>query len=89
VSTGRILSALVVRSLLLGSLLVAGFATRIQTIGLEIGQTLGLEITRAVGELAEQVAVQSRVPFLHTATAEISDVIGNREVVQLPLHGRS
>jgi hypothetical protein len=68
---------------------IAGFARQSHTIGLEIGQTLGLEITLAVGELAEQVTVQSRVPFVQTATAEISDVIGNREVVQLPLNGRN
>ena len=36
----------------------------------------------------KQVTVDIRVPLLQTRTAEISDVIENREVIQLPLNGR-
>ena len=39
--------------------------------------------------VAEQVVVDAAAPLLQTATAEISDVIENREVVQLPLNGRN
>ena len=56
---------------------------------LELGRTLALEFTLTVEGLAEQVVVQTTVPLLQSTTAEISDVVGNREVVQLPLNGRA
>jgi hypothetical protein len=66
-----------------------GFASQTQQVGLEIGRTLALDFTLGIEGLAEQVTVDSRAPLLQTATAEISDVIGNREVVQTPLNGRN
>jgi hypothetical protein len=68
---------------------LSGFATRNETVALEIGRTVRLEFTLAVGGLTEQVTVGGTTPLLQTASAEISDVIGNREVVQLPLNGRT
>jgi len=68
---------------------LAGFGTRKETVALEIGRTATLDFTLAVGGVAEQVTVEARAPLLQTANAEISDVIGNREVVQLPLNGRT
>lgn len=57
-------------------------------VALEIGRTLALDFTLSVQGLEEQVIVQSVIPVLQTNTAEISDVIQNREVVQIPLNGR-
>lgn len=56
---------------------------------LEIGRTLSFEFTLGVEGLSEQVIVAATTPLLQTTTAEISDVIGNREVVQVPLNGRN
>ena len=56
---------------------------------LEIGRTLNLEFTLGVEGLKEKVTVATDAPVLQTTTAEISDVIENREVVQLPLNGRN
>ncbi len=53
-----------------------------------IGRTLSLEFTLAVKGLTEQVVVQTHVPILQSSSAEISDVIDNREVMQLPINGR-
>src|SRR5207342_1921430 len=39
--------------------------------------------------LSEQIEVRRTSPMLQVTTAEISDVIENREVVQLPLNGRN
>ena len=39
--------------------------------------------------VTESVQVEAHSPLLQTTTAEISDVIENREVVQLPLNGRN
>lgn len=67
-----------------------GFGSQTHTgILLEIGRSLSLEFTMEVQGLAEQVVVRVATPLLQTATAEISDVIENREVVQLPLNGRN
>ena len=69
---------------------LSGFAPQVQMgIILEIGRTLSLEFTLGIESLAEQVVVHSTAPLLQAQTSEISDIIENREVVQLPLNGRN
>src|SRR5688572_2232754 len=65
-----------------------GFALRTETVVLEIGRTLSLDITLGLAGLTEQVRVSGSTPLLQITTAEISDVIGTREVMQVPLNGR-
>jgi hypothetical protein len=55
----------------------------------QLGQTLNLDITLDVGGLIEEIRVTASVPLLQTNSAEISDVIENEQVVQLPLNGRN
>jgi hypothetical protein len=54
-----------------------------------LGQMVQLDVTLEVGGLAEEVTVTAEAPLLQATTAEISDVIDNREVVQIPLNGRN
>jgi hypothetical protein len=69
---------------------LAGFAPQTQRgVVLEVGRVLTLEFTLGLQGVTEQVVVQGTAPLLQTTTAEISDVIENREVVQLPLNGRN
>jgi hypothetical protein len=68
---------------------LSGFAPQRRAVVLEVGRTVELEFTLGVQNLAEEVVVQADAPLLQTASAEISDVIENREVVQLPLNGRN
>src|SRR5262245_2498199 len=68
---------------------LAGFAPRTERIVLEIGRTISLEITLGLAGLSEEVRVAASTPLLQVTTAEISDVISNREVVQIPLNGRN
>ena len=68
---------------------MTGFEPQTVALALEIGRTLAFDFSLRVEGLAEQVTVQSTTPLLQTANAEISDVIGNREVVQMPLNGRN
>src|SRR5262245_18561289 len=69
---------------------LAGFASQTRRgIILEVGRTLDLEFTLGLQGVSEQVIVQTVPPLLQTTSAEISDVIENREVVQLPLNGRN
>ena len=66
-----------------------GFQRSTQSgIRLEIGRTLQIEFTLALGAVSEEVTVEVSTPMLQTTTAEISDVIETREVEQIPLNGR-
>lgn len=68
---------------------LVGFTPQRQRIALEVGRTLGVEFTLGVGMVVENVMVEPELTLLQTRTAEISDVVENREVVQLPLNGRN
>ena len=69
---------------------LSGFSPQTVTgVALEIGRTVELNLTLGIEGLAEQVIVAATAPLLQSATAEISDVISNEEVVQLPLNGRN
>ena len=66
-----------------------GFSRSVQDgVTLQIGQTLDLRLRLELGQLTEEVTVQAAVPLLQSTNAEISDVIDNREVEQIPLNGR-
>jgi hypothetical protein len=69
---------------------LSGFAQQTHRVALSIGSSTTLEFTLGIEGLAEQVTVAATaVPLLQSSTAEISDVISNREVVQLPINGRN
>ena len=69
---------------------LAGFAPqRLPGIVVVIGASLSLDFMLSVQGLQEQVIVEDTLPLLQATSAEISDVIENREVVQLPLNGRN
>ena len=55
----------------------------------QLGQALNLDFTLDVGGPVEEIRVTASVPLLQTGSAEISDVIENQQVVQLPLNGRN
>ena len=55
----------------------------------QLGQMLALDLSLDVGGLTEEVRVTADVAMLQRSNAEISDVIENRVVVQLPLNGRN
>ncbi len=66
-----------------------GFRRVVRTgVVLEIGRTLDLPFELELGTLSEEVTVTADAPLLQTTNAEISDVIANREVEQIPLNGR-
>ena len=66
-----------------------GLVPQAQKIDLEVGRLITLQFALAVQGLSEQIEVRRTPPMLQVTTAEISDVIENREVVQLPLNGRN
>jgi len=55
---------------------------------LRVGQRLNVSIALQVGARSENLTVTAPTPLLQTTSAEVSDIIDNRQVVQLPLNGR-
>lgn len=68
---------------------LSGFAAQRRSVLLALGQTVTIEFVLGVAGFAEQITVGATAPLLQTETAEISDIIENREVVQLPINGRN
>jgi hypothetical protein len=58
-------------------------------VALRLGDQVQLDLMLQVGGVTESVTVTADSPLLQTANAEIGDVIGNRQVVQVPLNGRN
>ena len=68
---------------------LSGFRRVVQRgVVLEIGRTLDLQFDLRLGQINEEITVTVEAPILQTTTAEISDVIENRTVLQIPLNGR-
>ena len=66
-----------------------GFRRVVRTgVMLDIGRTLELPFQLELGTLSEEVTVSADAPLLQTTNAEISDIITNDEVEQIPLNGR-
>jgi hypothetical protein len=68
---------------------LAGFRRTIRSsVTLQLGQSLGVDFELEAGGVTEDVVVTGDQPLLRT-NAELSDVIENRQVVQVPLNGRN
>ena len=68
---------------------LANFKTQIrQGIVLEVGDRARVDLVMEVGDIAEQITVVGSVPLLRTTNAEVSEVIDNQRLVDLPLNGR-
>src|SRR6266849_6656055 len=68
---------------------LSGFRRTIRSgVPLRLGQALGIDFELEAGGVTEEVVVSGDQPLLRT-NAEISDVIENRQVVQVPLNGRN
>lgn len=67
-----------------------GFKAVVRTgIDLEVGQQAVANLRLEVGDLVQQVNVVEESPLVNTTTDPISGVVGEREVKDLPLNGRS
>jgi hypothetical protein len=68
----------------------AGFQEQIRSgIHLSVGQEAGVDLTLRVGEVKEQVTVKGEAPIVNTTTSDISGLVGERQIKDLPLNGRS
>ena len=68
----------------------AGFKSTVRTgINLAVGQEAVVNVRLDVGELTQEVTVSADVPLIDTTTASVSGLVGERQVKELPLNGRS
>jgi len=67
-----------------------GFKTAVRSgINLKVGQHALVNLRLEVGEFVQQVTVSEELPLVNATTAPLSGVVGERELKDLPLNGRS
>ena len=67
-----------------------GFAEGIRSgIRLAVGQDANADVSLRVGSVNEQVKVTEDAPVVNVTTQDISGLVGERQVKDLPLNGRS
>lgn len=67
-----------------------GFRTeRISSIKLELSQKARVDVALQLGTVAETVEVQAVAPVLNTEDASLGEVVGRKQIVELPLNGRN
>jgi hypothetical protein len=68
----------------------AGFQERVREgIHLVVGQEAHIDLQLEVGELRQSVAVTEDAPMVNTSTRDVSGLVGEIQVKELPLNGRS
>src|SRR5262245_3383247 len=69
---------------------LAGFRKVVKEgIALTVGSQAVVDLTTEVGEQSENVTVIGDVPLVQTTSAELSGLVGDKEIRDLPLNGRS
>jgi Carboxypeptidase regulatory-like domain len=67
-----------------------GFAPQTRTgVSLTIGQAIRIDLTLHPGNVAEQVTVTDVPSSVNLSTQQVSGLVGERQVKELPLNGRS
>jgi len=67
-----------------------GFKTEIRNrINLEVGQHAVVNLRLEVGEIAQEVTVSDEIPVVNATTSSVAGIVGEREIKDLPLNGRS
>jgi hypothetical protein len=68
----------------------AGFSAEVRTgITLAVGQQAVVDLTLRVGQVQDAVVVTEDSPIVSVTTQDISGLVGERQVKELPLNGRS
>jgi hypothetical protein len=67
-----------------------GFKTKtLSGISLRVDQTVNLRIPLELGASTETVEVTDAAPLVDSATSSLGQVIGNKQILDLPLNGRN
>jgi hypothetical protein len=68
----------------------SGFAKQVQTgIRVGVGQDASVDVTLGLGPFSQRITVNSDAPLISVNTANVSGLVGERQVKDLPLNGRS
>lgn len=68
----------------------AGFAEEVHTgLALVVGQSATVDFQLKVGQVTEQVKVEGDAAMVSATSQDISGLVGEKEVKELPLNGRS
>jgi hypothetical protein len=66
-----------------------GFNTYVQSgIQLNVGSAPTIDVTLQVGEVTQQVVVQSQAPLVETQSTSVGQLVDSQRVLDLPLNGR-
>lgn len=69
---------------------IQGFKKFVATsLRVQVAQVLRLDPSMAVGDVNESISVVSAPALVQTETGALGQVIGNQQIVQLPLNGRN
>lgn len=67
----------------------SGFAVwELKDIDLRVGQDLSLTANLAIAQSATQVEVVGAAPLVDSTKTDVSEVVGTREIMNLPINGR-
>ena len=67
-----------------------GFAPQVRNgVALTVGQAMRIDVALVPGEIAQQVTVVDTPPAINGSTQQISGLVDERQVKELPLNGRS
>jgi hypothetical protein len=67
----------------------SGFKTTVRTdVEMLVGRDLLLDLELALGETTTLVEVRSEIPLLNSESGNLGHVMGNQQIVDLPLNGR-
>jgi hypothetical protein len=67
-----------------------GFQEEVRTgIRLAVGQEASVDLQLQVGQVSQQVAVNADAPLVSDTTTDISGLVGEQQIKDLPLNGRS
>lgn len=70
------------------SAVFAGFARQTKNITLQVGQSANLDFTLSPGSVAEKVAVEATSELQEPTRTQVSTVITERQIMDLPVNGR-
>lgn len=66
-----------------------GFATyELKNITIQVGQNLGLTVNMQVQQAATQVEVSAAAPVVESTKTGVSQVVGTKQIDELPINGR-
>ncbi len=67
-----------------------GFKTAVRTgVVLVVGQQAVVNFRLELGDVVQQVTLVDRAPLINTTTASVSGLVGDQQIKDLPLNGRS